>query len=126
MSTECQAGASHTFKLSHTVMQQHMTHYCGPQIMVVNINSQGIKEPQRLGKAVIHSTVKALLLSAPMWGGVSMQVLYFSPNLLHPSVKPEIFRVPGRCFPGHRDFGVKTGIVLGQWSVFNCLNQRTL
>lgn len=68
MSTECQAGASYTLKLSLIVTQQHMTHYCGPLIMAVNINSQRIKEPQQLEKAVIHSTVKALLLSASIWG----------------------------------------------------------
>lgn len=43
-----------------------MIHYCEFQVMVVIINSLKTKQPQQLGKAVIHLTLKALLLSAPI------------------------------------------------------------
>lgn len=69
---------SFTLKSQHTVMQQCMIHYCEPQIMAVNINSQGTKQPQQQPflEGCNSFDTKSTIGSAPMLGPAT-RVLYF-------------------------------------------------
>lgn len=117
--------ASHTQVVSHSDTTTH-----DPLLWISNHGCQcqqsGDKRATVTREGCDSFDSKSTVAFSPHvgWSLHASSVLLLQPSTS--SVKPEIFRVPGRCFPGHRDFGIKTGIVLGQWSLFNCLNQRTL